>query len=69
MACPYCDSADWGYDMDCYGYGSPEVIEERDHWLTIRRRCECHDCGKKFVIHEDYSKGDWYQCLRLEDVE
>ncbi len=67
MACPYCGSGDWGYEMD--GDGSPELIGSLGQYITIRRRCGCRDCGRLFYTDEAYRSVDWYDSHRTEDVD
>lgn len=63
MACPYCGSGDWGYEMD--GDGSPVIYEEFGQCFYIDRTCECRECGKPFVCREEYRYTDMYECLEL----
>ena len=67
MACPYCGSGDWCYEME--GDGSPELIETTCPYITIRRRCECRDCGRQFYVDSAYEPMDWDEPLRVEEVD
>ena len=64
MACPYCESGDWGYKMD--GDGSPVLEVAHTEWVAILRRCECRDCGKLFMVRELYKNDDLYESIKME---
>lgn len=55
--CPYCRSPDWTYEAG--GDGSPEIAFDCMDWITIRRRCECKDCGRLFFMDTRYDEGEY----------
>ena len=67
MACPYCGSGDWGYEMD--GDGSPELVVAHPRWVMISRRCECRDCGKLFLVKELYANDNLCTFEKIKEDE
>lgn len=67
MACPYCGSGNWGYEMD--GDGSPRLEIAHLKWVSILRRCECRDCGRLFMVSELYDNSGLSESIKMEEVE
>ncbi len=52
MTCPHCGSDDWYCD---YLGSDTGIVDYMDGRLTVRVRCDCEGCGRKFSRYEEYA--------------